>query len=291
MIQVRKSNGGFTLVELLVVIAIISILTAILFPVFRSAREQSRKTACLSNMRQVLSATIMYTGEYDDRYMPVHYYSLQGGQSTFDRRWPQLLGVYTKNFKVFQCPADHSRTRGSGAFDSELAVGQTDELLYSLAQRTNYGYNALNFSPSIFSGNKWQVIPISTTQLSNPSTSVMFTETAWSVEGQQPREGGDYIAQPPCRYLLASNGQKLDTIGGIPPVYEEGVALGWSLSETDSKNRYGGLWVWHGGMLNSGRADGSARTTRLSNLTAGCDLRPSWGGNIFNPSVYLWDTN
>src|SRR5437016_13930229 len=61
---------GFTLIELLVVIAIIAILAAILFPVFAQARDKARQAACLSNLKQVGTALMMYGQDYDER-MPV----------------------------------------------------------------------------------------------------------------------------------------------------------------------------------------------------------------------------
>ncbi len=68
--RLSKRQGAFTLIELLVVIAIISILAAILFPVFGRARENARRTSCLSNLKQISLAALMYAQDYDARHMP-----------------------------------------------------------------------------------------------------------------------------------------------------------------------------------------------------------------------------
>src|SRR3954466_5046739 len=63
-----SSRKGFTLIELLVVIAIIAILAAILFPAFARARENARRSACLSNMRQMSLGFLQYGQDYDSHY-------------------------------------------------------------------------------------------------------------------------------------------------------------------------------------------------------------------------------
>ena len=64
MLHNRK---GFTLIELLVVIAIIAILAAILFPVFAQARARARAISCISNLKQLGTASMMYAQDYDER--------------------------------------------------------------------------------------------------------------------------------------------------------------------------------------------------------------------------------
>jgi prepilin-type N-terminal cleavage/methylation domain-containing protein/prepilin-type processing-associated H-X9-DG protein len=60
-------SSGFTLIELLVVIAIIAILMAILMPTLQRAREQGRRAACLSNLKQLGLAWVLYADDHDGR--------------------------------------------------------------------------------------------------------------------------------------------------------------------------------------------------------------------------------
>jgi prepilin-type N-terminal cleavage/methylation domain-containing protein/prepilin-type processing-associated H-X9-DG protein len=62
---------AFTLIELLVVVAIIAIIAGILFPVFSKVREKGRQAACISNLRQISAAMLMYAEANDELFPPV----------------------------------------------------------------------------------------------------------------------------------------------------------------------------------------------------------------------------
>lgn len=97
------SRRGFTLIELLVVIAIIAILAAILFPVFAQAKVAGKRTACLSNMRQIGVALVMYADDNSDAFPESTHFS--GGQD--NRSWIFSLAPYVKNCDEIRiCPAD-----------------------------------------------------------------------------------------------------------------------------------------------------------------------------------------
>jgi len=106
-----RKRRGFTLIELLVVIAIIAILAAILFPVFAQARDRARLTTCISNMRQMGSAFMMYAQDYDETFPYIRFHGNGATKGLFTITWKNAIRPYVRTLDVFACPSNpFSRT-------------------------------------------------------------------------------------------------------------------------------------------------------------------------------------
>jgi prepilin-type N-terminal cleavage/methylation domain-containing protein/prepilin-type processing-associated H-X9-DG protein len=101
----RATRGGFTLVELLVVMAVLTTLAALLLPVLARAREQARQSTCLSHLRQIGQAHLLYLHDWDDRFpnwwlpgppLPPHV-----GIYHF---WPELFEPYLGSEEILRDP-------------------------------------------------------------------------------------------------------------------------------------------------------------------------------------------
>lgn len=142
-----SSQKAFTLIEILIVIAIISILAAILFPVFARARENARRSSCMSNLKQIGLGMMMYTQDHDERFPPTipgtwrkrpedyivntdksmpsgHFLINDQGASPQTKNfvtWMDLIFPYVKNVQVFKCPSHKaSDTNPSYGYNTSL---------------------------------------------------------------------------------------------------------------------------------------------------------------------------
>jgi prepilin-type N-terminal cleavage/methylation domain-containing protein/prepilin-type processing-associated H-X9-DG protein len=130
----NRIHQGFTLIELLVVIAIIAILAAILFPVFARARENARRSSCMSNEKQLGLGFMMYVQDYDEKYPLLAY--LNGEMTTCPNGtpcqniWATRIYPYVKSVQVFNCPSDNGKLwNGNNEVKDNQSYGANFRLL------------------------------------------------------------------------------------------------------------------------------------------------------------------
>jgi prepilin-type N-terminal cleavage/methylation domain-containing protein/prepilin-type processing-associated H-X9-DG protein len=120
-----KPENAFTLIELLVVVAIIAVLAALLLPALNNAMEKAQRTACLSNLKQLQLAWLMYPDDHNGLIVPNQPGDLPAAQVwvkgdmhdngvnveatnlLFIQR--SLLFSYNKSTGIYRCPSDSSK--------------------------------------------------------------------------------------------------------------------------------------------------------------------------------------
>jgi prepilin-type N-terminal cleavage/methylation domain-containing protein/prepilin-type processing-associated H-X9-DG protein len=221
-------SRGFTLIELLVVIAIIAILAAILFPVFAQAKEAAKKTACLSNTKQIGLGLLLYLEDSDDM-TPSLYKTINLTQ--FSDVF-QLLQPYVKSMSIFYCP-DRSDKLSVCSFP-------TFNGLYGAPQTTTaclgYGYN-------------WGFIPMA-------GGGLFETETA-SADQEYLIDPGvsSTAAQSPADLAVwgDTTSSALFRFSAMASIFDETVLGPPTGNERNSKTR-------HSGLFNVNYLDGHAKS-------------------------------
>jgi prepilin-type N-terminal cleavage/methylation domain-containing protein len=138
---------AFTLIELLVVIAIITILMAILFPTLRAAREQARKSVCLSNQRQIMVAANVYLSDNDGKVMYQHagvgWAQTNALTNNITHNWIKSVWSYVETMKIFNCESNKFRYDGSQQF-----YPTEEERISYVANGILTHFGGLNVQPS-----------------------------------------------------------------------------------------------------------------------------------------------
>lgn len=177
----NHQKGGFTLIELLVVIAIIAILAAILFPVFAQAKVAAKKTANLSNLKQLSLGVMLYVSDSEA------YPMMSSPSSAVPRtRWPDYIYVYVKNTDIF---------KGSLAPKEMFtkAFAHNPEIKYG---GFGYNYQYLGNSRSV-AGNSNFPFTASESMIGYPSETVAMADTQGVRKNDGMLGAGEYTIDPP----------------------------------------------------------------------------------------------
>ena len=255
----KPALRGFTLIELLVVIAIIAILAAILFPVFQKVRENARRTACLSNMKQLGLTLTQYYQDFDERGPNgTNVYGAGNG-------WGAQVYSYVKSKGVYRCPDDDSKSVSSYALNSNFVFDSTGR------------YDGTGIINSI-----------ALSQFKSPASTVEFFEVA---NNYNPGGGGYDLSNPADDIQNSPTGNGVS--GGYSPhglgqaataPQQLKYATGW-MANTVRHDNYVAQTGRHTDGSNFLMADQHAKFIRPSSVSAGSSNPYNYCGDNDNLAV------
>jgi prepilin-type N-terminal cleavage/methylation domain-containing protein len=172
----RDARCGFTLLELLVVIGIIAVLIAVLLPVLGKARAQANRAVCLSNIRQLGTAILMYCNDNDGWFPTCAVWEVGLAYKQYPEDWvhwqsnrqidssaiAKYVGTGEKLKSLLRCPADSLEGRKT---HPAIAPGQ-GPYLYSYNMNAVIGTNTTSYP-----GQRTKI-----TQWRAPARKILLTE-------------------------------------------------------------------------------------------------------------------
>jgi len=205
---------AFSLVELLVVVSIIALLAAILFPVFSRVRENGRRAACQSNLKQIGYGLIQYSQDYDE-VLIADWYGTDipigsgdtlppGSPKGVSYKWEDAAFPYVKNEQVFNCPSATGEAAAPYKYYKTLDKPQPSNMLGSYIIMHGYGANQPDKTPPVSHPLLNDLVSLSRAEA--PST------TAWVLDGN----GQFFCSVDTTTHTLAADlisSRHLETVG------------------------------------------------------------------------------
>lgn len=181
----------FTLIELLVVIAIIAILAAMLMPALGSSREQGRSANCLSNLKQITMANLLYADDNREFLVPYAYDMMTSNR----HRWCGTSTTSSNSGDASYDPTDAPLSPYLGSTGKITHCNSLQQPPQSFEMNCGgYGYNVLvgTLRPGEYSSEAYSAgFPIK--GMRQPSGKIMFGDSAIMVD-----KNGNWSANPVC---------------------------------------------------------------------------------------------
>jgi prepilin-type N-terminal cleavage/methylation domain-containing protein len=281
-----RPKRAFTLIELLVVIAIIAILAAILFPVFAQAKSAAKKTAAISNAKQINLSYQMYSTDADDHF-PIALYN-----GTFDASQDSNATVisrpYVKSEDLYFDPMDPAPKKERENPSGSPAATTEAQRQFNLGTTIDFGINIQFINPIWFPNGVMTPSSVTTTQIARPASTLFAVSSVWDRINGTPKYGGNWELDAPC--WTDKNGND------IRPGYAPGTGYwwfnGWAPSDPLAWNVFGGAWPWHNGgkQVIVEFADGHVKAQPIQALSAGCDVKDYSAGYVTDPDKFMWSS-